>query len=103
MKGIVLILLTILVALYMINECEGRRRRRYRYWRRGLTIQGRPKSLPLNTGDKRETMNDMQDEDIETVDSEYGHLDERYVDMDNVDDIDERYVNDPEEDDQLTH
>lgn len=60
MKGIVLILLTILVALYMINECEGRRRRRYRYYRRGLTIQGRSKSLPLNTGDKRETMNDMQ-------------------------------------------
>lgn len=65
MKGIVLILLTILLALYMINECEGGRRRRYRYWRqgrrywgRGVTIHERSKSSTLNTEDKREMLND---------------------------------------------
>nr|ASW15785.1 myticalin C4 [Mytilus californianus] len=103
MKGIILMLLTILVALYMINDCEGRRRRRYRYWRRGVTIQGRSKYSTLNTGEKRETLNgDIQNEGIENVDSEDGHLDERYVDMndnDVMDDIDERYVDDPQEDD----
>nr|ASW15783.1 myticalin C2 [Mytilus galloprovincialis] len=101
MKGIVLILLTILVALYMINECEGgRRRRRYRYWRRGLTIQGR--SSTTITGDKRETLHDIQDEDNVNVDSEDEHLDERYVDMndeDVMDDIDERDVSDLQDDD----
>nr|ASW15782.1 myticalin C1 [Mytilus galloprovincialis] len=110
MKGIVLILLTILVALYMINECEGGRRRKYRYWRRGdrywrrgVTIQERSKSSTLNTEDKREMLNDdVQDEDIVNEDSEDEHLDERFVDMNNEgvkDDIDERDVNEPQEDD----
>ncbi|CAC5400028.1 unnamed protein product [Mytilus coruscus] len=99
MKGIVLILLTILVALYMINECEGRRRR----WRRVIRRIRIPRYPTLNTQHKREVLtDDIQDEDIESVDSEDGHLDERYVDMDDedvMDDIDERYVNDPEEED----
>nr|ASW15788.1 myticalin C7 [Mytilus californianus] len=101
MKAIILMLLTILVALYMINECEGRRRR-WRRIRRGISIR-LPKFATLNTERKRETLNDdIQDEDIESIDSEDGHLDERYVDMNDddevTDDIDERYVNDPHED-----
>ncbi|XP_052064396.1 uncharacterized protein LOC127704395 [Mytilus californianus] len=102
MKGILLLLLTILVALCMIDKCDGHRWRWRRYWRRGLTIQGRPNYATLNTESKRATLNDdIQDEDIENVDSEDRHLDTRYVDMndeDVMDDIDERYVNDPQED-----
>lgn len=46
--------------------------------------------------------NSILDEDIENVDSEDGDLNERYVDMndeDVMDDIDERDVNDQQEDD----
>nr|ASW15789.1 myticalin C8 [Mytilus galloprovincialis] len=102
MKGVVLMLLTLLVALYMINECEGRRRR-WRRIRRGISHR-LPKFATLNSDRKREMLNDdSQDEDIESVDSEDGHLDERYVNMndngDVMDDINERYLNDHKEDD----
>nr|ASW15786.1 myticalin C5 [Mytilus galloprovincialis] len=79
MKGFVLMLLAILVAMYMINECEGRRRR----WPRRVTRRIRiPRYLTLNTHRKREELNN----DIEDIANVDGHFDERYVDM-NDDDV----------------
>lgn len=48
-------LLTILVVLYMFNECEGRRRRRFRRVIRRIRL---PKYLTINTERKREALND---------------------------------------------
>nr|ASW15792.1 myticalin D1 [Mytilus galloprovincialis] len=111
MKGVLLLSTTIFFALCMMDGCEGWGRRwriripsppRLRPWPRPYPRPW-PRSATINTDQKRAILNDdIQDEDIETVDSEDGHLDERYVDMndeDVMDDIDERNVNDPEDGD----
>ncbi|XP_076113662.1 uncharacterized protein LOC143081890 [Mytilus galloprovincialis] len=107
MKGIFLLSITIFFALCMMDECEGWRRRwRVRIPRLPRPWPPRPKwprSATINTDQRRAILNDdIQDKDIANEDLQDGHLDERYVDMndeDVMDDIDERYVNDPEEDD----
>nr|ASW15796.1 myticalin D5 [Mytilus galloprovincialis] len=112
MKGVLLLSMTIFIALCMIDVCEGWPRfpkpRKPTY--PGPTYPGptwpRPtwrRSATIDTEHKRATLNDdNQDEDIANEELQDEHLDERYVDMNDEDvmgDIDQRYMNDPEEDD----
>nr|QXT26521.1 myticalin 1 [Mytilus coruscus] len=111
MKVNVCLLLTIVFAYCLINGCKGTR---WRPW--PPPVRGYPpirRWPPIRTWHPRPTIyrgrksvtfiDDNQDDDIKNLDFEDRHLHERYVDMNDDDevtnDIHEHYVDDPQEDD----